>query len=73
MGFALGVRAPVMLTFMGKAANTRCVLVNVVNMEHAIWKLTAVSVMKDGQVKLNIENNNFGGFHECQCPFVSFL
>lgn len=48
--YASEVRAHVMLIFMDKIVNTKCVLVNVANMEHAIWKHTAVPVMKGGQV-----------------------
>lgn len=50
MVYALEVLVLVMQISMGIVANMLSVQITVANMAHAIWKPTAVSVMKDGQV-----------------------
>lgn len=50
MECALEVLAPVMLISMGTVVSMQYVPIIVANMARAIWKPTAVSVMKDGLV-----------------------
>jgi hypothetical protein len=50
MVYVLEVLALVMLISMDIAVSMLSALIIVANMVYAIWKLTAVSVMKDGQV-----------------------
>lgn len=68
MVYALEVLVPVMLIFMVRVVNMLFALTIVANMVYVIWKLTAVSVMKDGQVgifKLTVGKRHLNIFFTC--------